>query len=122
MSHVPTASGVTSSFGWTLWRRAGAFVFFGVLALAACSVTSMAADDSPQGDGAPLRLALAMTAPLPQSVVPRAGRTWVLPVVGRACRQCRRICDHDYRKGCYEDWCRKQFTLCMRHCWYEYCR
>lgn len=79
----------------------------------------MAADG---GSGAQLRLALALPSPSTGGMQQGASQSLITRVVGRACRQCRRICYHDYRKGCHESWCRKQFTLCMRHCWYEYCR
>ncbi|MEO1720013.1 MAG: hypothetical protein AAFR23_07275 [Pseudomonadota bacterium] len=48
----------------------------------------------------------------------------LVPVQGRACRICRRGCVIDYKHDCYEsrNWCRRQFTLCMRDCWYDYCR
>lgn len=43
---------------------------------------------------------------------------------GYGCGACRRSCVIDYKRECYEsrNWCRKQFTLCMRGCWYDYCR
>ncbi|MCB1505378.1 MAG: hypothetical protein KDJ47_10430 [Hyphomicrobiaceae bacterium] len=69
-----------------------------------------------------VRLALAQPVFPAGDASRQQSRSLVQPVAGRACRQCRRICYHDYRKGCFEDWCRKQFTQCMRVCWYEYCR
>ncbi|MEO1651292.1 MAG: hypothetical protein AAFR60_09995, partial [Pseudomonadota bacterium] len=47
-----------------------------------------------------------------------------IPVQGRACRACRRDCVAEYKTYCDRsfNWCRRQFTLCMRDCWYDYCR
>lgn len=44
-------------------------------------------------------------------------------VQGFACRACRRDCYARYRVYCgYSEACRRSFTLCMRDCWYGYCR
>jgi hypothetical protein len=42
---------------------------------------------------------------------------------GFQCRACRRDCHARYRVYCgYSERCRRAFTLCMRECWYGYCR
>lgn len=42
---------------------------------------------------------------------------------GRACSACRRDCYREFRIACgYSDYCRGQFTACMRACWEGYCR
>ena len=47
----------------------------------------------------------------------------VVPVAGPYCSACRSVCVQDYKVDCgTSNWCRKQFTQCMRYCWYEYCR
>ena len=47
----------------------------------------------------------------------------IIKVQGRACRACRRDCYGEYRIACgYSDYCRRQFTQCMRACWEDLCR
>lgn len=49
----------------------------------------------------------------------------VKPVVSycrRDCTWCRNDCYNTYRVYCYGPSCRRQFTLCMRGCWYNICK
>ena len=40
----------------------------------------------------------------------------------RDCTWCRDDCYNAYRINCYWEGCRRQFTLCMRGCWYNICK
>lgn len=40
----------------------------------------------------------------------------------RDCTWCRDDCYNAYRINCYGYGCRRQFTLCMRGCWYNICK
>ena len=47
----------------------------------------------------------------------------IVSVQSRSCRACRRDCYGEFRIACgYSDYCRRQFTACMRACWEDYCR
>ncbi len=53
----------------------------------------------------------------------RPGAGLLIQAQSRACRLCRRDCVADWKYDCGTSaWCRRQFTLCMRACWYDYCR
>lgn len=61
-----------------------------------------------------------MSPPTRPALLPK---TSVQRVQSRVCRSCRRDCYAEFRVYCGDsDWCRRQFTLCMRSCWEEYCR
>ena len=91
------------------------FASFGVSAHAA----------EPQADPPPLVVlasAGATVGPALYSAKP-AAQGLVRKAASRACNLCRRICVEDWKYDCgTSGYCRRQFTLCMRACWYDYCR
>jgi hypothetical protein len=65
----------------------------------------------------------AVAAPTGGVFLPDRGPGLFATVQGPACRACRRDCYARYRVYCgYSEGCRRSFTLCMRDCWYGYCR
>lgn len=64
-----------------------------------------------------------VAAPTGGALLPDRGPGLLATVQGPSCRACRRDCYARYRVYCgYSESCRRSFTLCMRDCWYGYCR
>ncbi|MGE0612949.1 MAG: hypothetical protein AB7O70_11445 [Hyphomicrobiales bacterium] len=100
---------------------------FRAFLFALCAVVSAVALFSPPSGGpasAGEGVTLASMPALPGGLVQTLPRSQAQPVsyCRRDCENCRGYCYNSYRINCYEYWCRKAFSDCMKDCWSNICR
>lgn len=104
---------------------------FFALAMTVCALASVqahAADRLPSmierlaAASEPVVTRASLSLPRPGAEQPSGGI--IHRAQGGECRFCRRRCYLRFRIDCdaSEGWCRRQFVLCMRDCWEDYCR